>query len=136
VNFFSKKVGTPIASPVNRFLLLFFAFFCLGIKMKNPEKESISGFCCKFHFHSAEKEGLLSVIPFGDTLQLKLLPYSFHSYGLFIFHMSSLMQAWFGHLQNKNPPALPREYFNQRRKRALNPSFDVLIMTYLQVPET
>src|SRR5665811_1086156 len=25
--------------------------------MKNPETEAISGFCCKLHFHSAEKEG-------------------------------------------------------------------------------
>jgi hypothetical protein len=25
--------------------------------MKNPETEAISGFCCKLHFQSAEKEG-------------------------------------------------------------------------------
>jgi len=51
-----KKLWTPIGSPENRFLLPFFAFFCVGVKMKNPETEAISGFCCKLHFHSAEKE--------------------------------------------------------------------------------
>ena len=56
VNFFQKKPGTPIGSPGNRFFLLFFAFFCVGVKMKNPETEAISGFCCKLHFHYAEKE--------------------------------------------------------------------------------
>jgi hypothetical protein len=25
--------------------------------MKKPETEAISGFCCKLHFHLAEKEG-------------------------------------------------------------------------------
>jgi hypothetical protein len=28
----------------------------LGIKMKNNETEAVSLFCCKLHFHSAEKE--------------------------------------------------------------------------------
>ncbi|MFA5818112.1 MAG: hypothetical protein WC854_02400 [Bacteroidales bacterium] len=37
---------------------VFFAFDCVEVKMKNPETEAISGFCCKLHFHSAEKEGL------------------------------------------------------------------------------
>jgi hypothetical protein len=35
--------------------------------MKNPEKESISGFCCKFHFHSAEKEGIEAIFQYLDN---------------------------------------------------------------------
>jgi len=50
------NLSTPFGSPGNRCFLLYFAFFCLGVKMKNPETEAISGFCCKLHFHSAEKE--------------------------------------------------------------------------------
>ena len=57
VNIFAKKACSSNGSPENRFLLLLFAFFCFGVKMKNPETETISGFCCKLHFHSAEKEG-------------------------------------------------------------------------------
>jgi hypothetical protein len=67
VNIFAKRPWTPIGSPGNRYFLLFFAFDCLGVKMKNPETETISGFCCKLHFHSAERGGLFTsfMIPGG-----------------------------------------------------------------------
>ena len=34
--------------------------------MKNPETEAISGFCCKLHFHSAEKEGMKPILQYLD----------------------------------------------------------------------
>ena len=43
--------------PVNLQFLLIFAFDCVGVKIKNPETEAISGFCCNLLFYSAEKEG-------------------------------------------------------------------------------
>ncbi len=47
--------------------------------MKNPETEAISGFCCKLHFHSAEKEGLLAslMIPVGVASSLSDQPFRF-----------------------------------------------------------
>jgi hypothetical protein len=56
---------------------MFFAFFCLGVKMKNPETEAISGFCCNLHIQSAGKEGLLAllVIPRrGDIKGIRSVP--------------------------------------------------------------
>ena len=54
--------------------------------------------------------GLTSLIPDGE-LKAKIIPYSFHSYGLFILWVSSLMQAWLVYPQNKNPTAVPGNYF-------------------------
>ncbi|MEI8225142.1 MAG: hypothetical protein WCG82_04380, partial [Bacteroidota bacterium] len=93
VNFFAKNSLSPFGSPGNRFFLLFFAFDCVGVKMKNPETEAISGFCCKLHFHSAEKEGLLSVIPVGVASKLKL-PFGFVNFPF----STSQKQAFFGAL--------------------------------------
>ncbi len=54
--------------------------------------------------------GLTSLIPMG-SFKAKIIPYSFHSYGLFILGVSSLMQAWLVYPQNKNPMAVPGNYF-------------------------
>jgi hypothetical protein len=70
----------------------FFALNCLGVKMKNPETETISGFCCKLHFHSAEKEGLLSMIT-GGNLAEQITPLFASLIGSFYFHLSSLRRA-------------------------------------------
>ena len=47
--------------------------------------------------------------PRGGTLQLQITPLLVSLARVFIFHMSSLRQAWFGHLENKNPAEELRE---------------------------
>lgn len=93
VYFFEKKFSTPNSSPGNRWFSFFFALFCLGVKMKNPETEAISGFCCKLHFQSAEKEGLFAslMIPLGGASKLKL-PFGYFNFPF----ITSRNQAFFG----------------------------------------
>jgi len=72
--------------------LLFFALNCLGANLQNPETEAISGFCCKLHYQSAEKEGLFSMIPGGNHAE-QITPLFASPIGSFYFHLFSLRQA-------------------------------------------
>ena len=76
--------------------------------MKNPETEAISGFCCKLHYQSAEKGGLLSMIPGGEPCRTNYSLIRFaHRVILFssVLAQTSLTRP----SENKNPPTSSRE---------------------------
>ena len=74
--------------------------------MKNPEIEAISGFCCKLHFLSAEKEGLFSMIPRGEASNEKP---AFATLIVFLFSSGLAQASLTRPSENKNPPTLKEE---------------------------
>jgi len=92
--FVAEKVAPVLES-------LFASLAGLGLKMKNPETEAISGFCCKLHFHLAEKEGLLAALAITSS----------------VLAQASLARTSI----NKNPHLRGEVFFIWRRKRDSNP---------------
>ena len=90
--------------------------------MKNPETEAISGFCCNLLFNSAEKEGLFAALMIpegGASKETRLIRFAHFD---FCFQLSSLRQAWLGHLKTKIP-AVAGEVFLLAEKEGFEPLF-------------